>query len=60
MILEIPVRVREKMTNKVTEMKMRQEVVSMVREIKSRKSSKMKATQKMIGDGFDAQVDGGR
>ena len=60
MILEIPVRVREKMTNKVTEMKMRQEVVSMVREIKSSESSKMKATRKMIGAGFGAQVDGGR
>ena len=59
MILEIPVRVREKMTNKVTEMKMCQEVVSMVGEIKSRESSKMKATRKMIGARFGAQVDGG-
>ena len=32
----------------------------MVQEIKSRELSKMKATQKMIGARFGAQVDGGR
>ena len=31
----------------------------MVREIKSRESSKMKATWKMIGARFGAQMDGG-